>query len=781
MKQLKNRYDNIPEEIRDNALFCLWKYKERRGQSKPAKEPYQTNGKKASPSRESSFTGYYTALKEVSRYDGLGLGVFRGYSAIDIDNCFNKDGSLNPVGLFIVMLFEGCYMEKSPSGRGLRILFKAEGFRYDVEKYYINNAGIGVEVYVYGATNRFVSVTGDVYRPGGVCEASDKLQILLDTYMVRPAPNKPEPRSPGKSLLPDDSALEKAKNAKNGESFTNLFNGGIPEGKSHSEADMALCSYLAFYCGRDIEQMDRLFRQSGLMRPKWDRRQSGSTYGRITMKKAADSVGSVYNPVSRLSGAERDFEIPESVSLETLTPHDNPRYGWNDIGSSNLFADVFQSIARYVPERKQWFVYDGRAWRPDAGSLRAMSLCKKLANKLMVYALSIEDERVRKEYISLAGKWQTRKYRETILKDAADVHPISLREFDDNIYLFNCLNGTLDLETGEFREHRAEDLITRVAGVAYDPEARCVRWERYIDEIMSGDAEKAEFLQKSLGYSLTGDTRFEAMFILYGATSRNGKGTLTETYLVLIRDYGKTCRPETIGLKTINNGSAPSEDVARLAGANFVNISEPDKKLVISAALMKTLTGNDTVNARFLHENSFDFKPRFKIFINTNYLPTVTDLTLLTSGRVKIIPFERHFKESERDIGLKSEFARPENLSGILNWAIEGYKKLRQSGLNMPESVREATLAYHRESDKVGLFIEEKMVEDGNCEERTADIYYAYQEWCRENGYYPENARNFKTALSNVCRIERRRLRTGGEKTTIAIGWKLLRGTEFLA
>ena len=253
-----------------------------------------------------------------------------------------------------------------------------------------------------------------------------------------------------------------------------------------------------------------------------------------------------------------------------------------------------------------------------------------------------------------------------------------------------------------------------------------------------------------------------------------------ETFLRICGDYGRTSRPETIGIKSNGNSSAHSEDVARLAGARFVNISEPDKKLTLSAALLKTLTGSDTINARFLHENSFDFKPQFKIFTNTNHLPTVTDLTLLTSGRVKIIPFERHFAPHERDHGLKHEFFRQENLSGILNWVLEGYQMLCKTGLDMPKSVQDATLAYHRENDKVGLFIEERLVEDGTCEERTSDIYFAYQSWCRENGYYAENARNFKAALSNVGEIVRKRPRIGGEKTTVFVGYKLLRGIEFL-
>ena len=739
-------------------------------------------GRRAETNRPETFRDFKTAITAADKYDGIGFLVGDNICALDLDDCFEKNGNLKPVAKNVAELFSGAYMEKSPSGKGLRILFMAPGYVYNKTKYYINNRKLGLEVYVAGATNRFVTLTGNVYRNGDVPDKIKALQTMLDKYMRRPALiQKQISETEARSYLSDESIIEKASTAANGEKFKALWGGDVSSHASPSEADMALCSILAFWCGRDTEQMDRLFRQSSLMREKWDRLQSGSTYGQITIEKAIASTTAVYSPIGKMVNAEDDFSVCGNPDLKVLKPHENPRYGWSDIGNSNLFADYYKGIARYVPERKQWFVYNCKAWQSDIGNLKVMSLCKRLANKLMVYALSINDERLRKDYIDFVRKWQLRRSRETILKDAQDVHPISMSSFDTNIYLLNCLNGTLDLQTGNFYLHRASDFITKIAGIRYDPAARCQRWERFIDEVMSGDKEKAEFLQKSLGYSLTGDTRHEAMFILYGATARNGKGTSMETFLKICGDYGKTCRPETIGMKPHNSSSGPSEDVARLAGARFVNISEPDKKLTLSAALLKTLTGSDTVNARFLHENSFDFKPQFKIFTNTNYLPTVTDLTLLTSGRVKIIPFERHFTEHERDLGLKDEFSKPENLSGILNWVLEGYAKLRESGLEMPQSVKDATLSYHRENDKVGLFIDERLIEDGYAEERTSDIYYEYQGWCKENGYYPENVKNFRNALSKCVRIERKRPRAGGEKTTVVVGHKLLRGMEFLA
>ncbi len=398
----------------------------------------------------------------------------------------------------------------------------------------------------------------------------------------------------------------------------------------------------------------------------------------------------------------------------------------------------------------------------------------------MHYALSIKEEDTRKIYIDYAKKWQTRRTREIILRDAQDIHPISMSEFDTNIYLLNCKNGTLNLSTGSFYNHKASDYITKVSGVNYDPLAKCERWESFITEVMSGDNEKAEFLQKSLGYALTGDTRYETMFILFGATTRNGKGTSMETFLRICGDYGRTCRPETIGMKPNNSSASPSEDVARLAGARFVNISEPDKKLTLSAALLKTLTGNDTINARFLHENSIDSKPQFKIFTNTNHLPLVTDLTLLSSGRVNIIPFERHFEEWEQDRGLKAEFSKEENLSGILNWVIDGYRKLQQTGFEVPKSVQIATNSYKDENDKFGQFVDDCLEVNGFCEERTSHIYNAYRNWCYANGYHCENNKNFKAELSNIGTIVRKRPKAGGDKTTLLLGYKLLKGQYFL-
>ena len=189
------------------------------------------------------------------------------------------------------------------------------------------------------------------------------------------------------------------------------------------------------------------------------------------------------------------------------------------------------------------------------------------------------------------------------------------------------------------------------------------------------------------------------------------------------------------------------------------------------------MTGNDTINARFLHENSFDFQPLFKLYINTNYLPAVNDMTIFTSGRVIIIPFERHFDESEQDKSLKLEFSKPEVQSAILNWLLEGYALLQKEGLILPQSVKDATARYQHDSDKMILFMEDCM-EQGDFEERTSSVYRRYKDWCAENGHYAESMKNFKQSLETVATVVRKRPKGGGEKTTMVTGYRLL--SDFL-
>lgn len=494
-----------------------------------------------------------------------------------------------------------------------------------------------------------------------------------------------------------------------------------------------------------------------------------------------DELASIWSSAKKFGERIADNEdyIPPELfgapleKLKQLHPEDNKRYPWTELGTGKLFADYYRDVARYVQQRKNWYCYSDGVWSVDLGGLCAMEYCMALANDLMRYCLTIQDERIRQEYMKFCSRWQTRKMRETVMKDARGVHKTQMEDFDRDPYAFNCANGTLHLDTMKFTEHRAGDMLTKKSNVIYDPKARCERFEQFIAEITYDDQEKAKFLQKVLDYGISGDTRYECLYIFYGATTRDGKGTLCESVLKVLGSYGCTARPETISIKQNVSSQTPSEDIARLAGVRFANIAEPERGLLLDAALVKSMIGNDTLNARFLHENSFDFKPQFKLYINTNYQPSINDLTLFNSDRVVVVSFERHFEESEQDKNLKALFAMPESPSAIFNWLVEGYQLIQKEGLRIPKSVRTAIAEYRKDSDKIMRFVEDCLEKVEDAEVRTADVYRVYREWCTDDGCYAENRMKFNQGLRSLAQIERKRPAGGGAQTAMLLGYRL--------
>ena len=570
----KVNFVNIPQELKNNASFCVWKLEKRRGQA--TKVPYNPRtGQLAKTNDPATFSDFGTAMKAYAMggWDGIGYRVSEGIGAIDIDHCIREDGSLNDVAASILGIFSDAYFERSPSGTGLRGFFRlSPDFAYDKTVYYVNNRQHGLEVYLPGTTNRFVTVTGDEYRAGTVTRNDEALQALLDTFMKRKIQVSNRTVEPC-SYLTDEQVIDHASKSESGEKFKVLMEGRWEEGyDSQSDADMALVSILSFWCGNVEEQIDRIFRTSGLMRDKWDRQTGDSTYGQITIRNAVSTNDTIYTPILVAETADAEFsDLDEeenqasfepdlskvSLTLEEMQPHTNPRYQRDEIGIGYAFADYFKPIARFDRERGIWYVFDGKVWQPDENALAVAELAKRLADRLYTFALQIKDEDTRNRYIKRVQKLQLRKNRRTMIEDAKSVYPVPHSVFDRNTDLFNCQNGTLNLTTGEFRPHDPADFLTLMSGVTYDPDAVCPRWEQFIHEVMCGDNELAAYLQKALGYALTGDTHLECLFILYGATSRNGKGTMMETFLRIMGDYGKTSNPEMLSAKfgSVSNAS----------------------------------------------------------------------------------------------------------------------------------------------------------------------------------------------------------------------------------
>lgn len=440
-------------------------------------------------------------------------------------------------------------------------------------------------------------------------------------------------------------------------------------------------------------------------------------------------------------------KAPKKTLESTLKEIHAENYETSDKGNARLFADIFKDKHRYCSTRKDFMLFDGKRWIDDLEGLSARKSAKELSDALIRYAVTVDTDG---KYLKAVTPLCNLRNRNNMLQDSRDLSYFTNEQLDVNDYILNVQNGTLDLSGDKpiFMEHSPDMLLSKICNVNYEPSAKCEVWEKFINEIMQNDKSKIEYLQKIAGLSLTGNTSEETAFILYGSTTRNGKSTFCETLIYLLGDYALTMRPETLATKQNADSRQANGDVARLCGCRFVNASEPPKRMLFDTALLKSLLGRDSITARFLHQREFEFIPKFKLVINTNYLPVITDDTIFSSGRLNVVSFDRHFEPHEQDKHLKDKLRRKEELSGILNWCLEGLRLYRKDGLKAPEAVQKATNAYRADSDKIGNFINE-CLKKTDTNSKAKEIYDCYVKWCSDNGYGIENKGNFFAEMKN--------------------------------
>lgn len=476
---------------------------------------------------------------------------------------------------------------------------------------------------------------------------------------------------------------------------------------------------------------------------------------------------------------QSEYEKMSGVSpdiLEKLRELDAAKnYDQNDKGAGRLFSDVFADRNRYCPEWREWGFYDGSRWKQDPGGMQAQQSGKQLSDALMIYAPeSGLKEKDRSEFFKYCASLGSLNRRKNMINDAADNNFFHAEILDRDPYMLNCKNGVLNLRDGvRFIDHAPELLLGKLAPVVYDPAARCPTWDRFIDEIMQGDAEKIGYLQRYAGLSLTGIDREETMLILYGPSTRNGKSTFVETLKFLLGDYAASIQPETLAYKKRDTRNA-SGDIARLEGARLVLVSEPPKGMLFDAAVIKTMTGRDTITARPLYEREREFRPRYKIMMNTNYLPSVNDDTIFTSGRINVLTFDRHFAEAEQDKRLKEKLLDPAELSGILNWAIEGLRMYQRDGLRPPAAVREAVEEYKKANDRIGNYMTDCLEEDPDSALTGKEFFEDYRRWCHDNGFTSESKTHFFETLRRRGIMSASANLHGKHMKNVVLGYKLL-------
>lgn len=416
-----------------------------------------------------------------------------------------------------------------------------------------------------------------------------------------------------------------------------------------------------------------------------------------------------------------------------------------DMGNATRFAKDHRGQALYVPEQGKWFLWDGRRWALDLGP-GVIALAKATIRGIYAEAGYADDPKERRALAAHAVKseQEARLRAAVFLAQSEPGMSAPADELDRDPFAFNVLNGTVDLKTGQVRQARREDLITKLAPVTFDSEAACPRWDAFLERILGRDADLTAFLRRACGYSLTGSTRERVLFLLWG-TGRNGKSTFLRVLMDILGDYALKTPASTLMAR---KGDAIPNDVARLKGARFVVAVETDRERRLAEALVKELTGGtDKIAARFMRAEWFDFAPEFKLFLATNHKPVVKDTSEAIWDRIRLIPFAVRIPEAEKDDVLAETLVR-EEAAGILAWAVRGALEWQQGGLGVPRIVRQATATYRAEQDLLGGFLHERCHVDPVASVGATELYKAYVSWCEESGDKPAPQRTVGLALA---------------------------------
>jgi putative DNA primase/helicase len=422
----------------------------------------------------------------------------------------------------------------------------------------------------------------------------------------------------------------------------------------------------------------------------------------------------------------RESEPAQEVPPVETYEQDEQGFADTDIANARRFADQHRQDVRFTPERG-WLVWDGRRWAADEKSIQVQERAKQTA-------LAIFDEvkkaRERDVMFSHAKRSQSKRSIEAMLWLARSEPgiPARLTDFDADGWLLNVTNGTVDLRTGEVRAHHREDLISNLSNVEFITGAECELWDSFLRRVTDHNDALYAYLRRFVGYLLVADVSDQSLHFLHG-TGANGKSVFCEVLQRLLGDYAVTVSPDLIMLR--RHGSIPN-DVARLRGVRAALMNETSQGSRFDEAKLKDLTGGDTLTARFLHAEFFDFSPTHRLLIRGNHKPAIAGTDEGIWRRLRLIPFTVSIPPDEQDRDLLRKLEG--ELPGILQWAIAGCLEWQRDGLKPPSIVTDAVRQYRDESDTLGRFVSESCEVRHLAQVKSSVFYERYRQFAEQAG-----------------------------------------------
>ena len=428
-----------------------------------------------------------------------------------------------------------------------------------------------------------------------------------------------------------------------------------------------------------------------------------------------------------------------------------------DMGNARRLVVGFGSDLRYLHDQCAWLVWDGRRWARDEGQ-HVVPFAKQAVLSIYREASDAADEAVRQRLGKHAAASESNQKLQSAIALARSEPEIAARsdEFDLARDLLNCMSGTINLAANRVSEHSRADYLTHLAPVNYDPEATCPTWLAFLERVMDGNQRLIEYLRRAAGYSLTGHTREQCLFMLYGSGA-NGKSTFLETLCDVWGEYAMRTQFSTW---LASDRGEPSNEIARLAGVRMVVSNEAEGGARMAESLVKQVTGGDRIRARFLYHESFEFLPAFKLWVAVNHKPTIRGTDEGIWRRIRLIPFEVVIPPEERDSRLRDHLRM--ELQGIFAWAVRGAFEWFAAGLMDPPEVVAATLSYRESQDAIREWIDECLTKVARETVTAADLYRSYKNWAELNGMRARSSKDLGIIMAE--RGFQSRKTTGGRR-----------------
>lgn len=710
MQSASSSVYQAPGELRTVDQFVCWQEEDRGGDV--TKVPYSVHGGRASSTNPKTWAPFEAAIAHAEEHGMPGVGfVFTEddpFAGIDLDKCRDSDtGIVAPWARKIVDALDS-YTEVSPSGTGLHIFVKATLPGR-------NNRKGPVEMYESG---RYFTLTGK-HLDGTPAEIHERQDALERLYRHVFKEEKPAAETNGRGPRPssldvgDEDLIALAMRAKNGEKFSRLWRGDTSDyAGDESRADLALCSLLAFWTEGDTARMDHLFRQSGLYRDKWNRHD----YRERTFNKVLEGRTEFYQPGEKVSANSNGSRHKKATGKPSPPTHDELRGRW------------IEGNPHHAHGLGEWRRYKDGIWP------------------------TVPETSVKAEVAGIieAAKPEGVKPTASILASVTELTRIKVyvadERWDADADTLVCKNGALRISTGELVDHRPGHYATSAVPYEYDPEAAPAIWRYFLENTVPA---AAPFLQEFAGYALTTEMVHELAVWLFGPPG-SGKSTFIAGLAAMLGH-----RSGILGLADLERSRFTLAD---LPGKTLVVASEQPSSYLASTNTLNAIISGEPIQVERKYHDPFTVIPKAKVCWAMNELPRVADANSGLFRRVKVVTFPE-LSEDQRDPQIKRHIEQEG--AGILNWALEGLRRLKDRGhFEVPAGVADATKQFREHNDVPALFVEDRCIKEPDAEVQAAKLYREYRYWCEENGHRPQSS----TRLADDWRrlgFERKRTMTG--------------------